>query len=161
MRRRVHDVPLRDLLGDLRHTIALYAQMKNILDYLGGFFVHNPVQLILRVFDIPVWRVRTKWISRLHLCFENGADFAACVLGVELIENVDERRHVVIRLIVAVNAVVDGDKADVGVWENHLRVHTDFQIITTEAAHIFYNDCADLAVIHQFHETVPVRSVES
>lgn len=38
--------------------------------------------------------------------------------------------------------------------------NTDLQIITTEAAHILYDNRADLAVIHKLHEPVPVRAVE-
>ena len=157
---RIHDVPLRDLLGDLRYPVALYTQTEYLPDHLGGLFIHDPMQAVLRVFDIPVWRIRAEWLASLSFRLENGAYLAARVFGVELVENVDERRHVVFSLIVAVNAVVDGDEADVGVRENHLRVHTDLQIITTEAAHILYDNRANLAVIHQFHEPVPVRAVE-
>ena len=59
------------------------------------------------------------------------------LVSLELIENVDERRYVVLCLVVDVNTVVDGDEVDVGVRKNHLRVHTDFQVVTTESAHIF------------------------
>ena len=92
MRRGIHDMSLIDFLGNLRHSIALYVQAENIPHYLGGFFVYNPVQLVLRVFNIPVWWIRAEWLPRLPLCFENGSYLPACVLGVELVENVDERQ---------------------------------------------------------------------
>ena len=40
---RIHDVPLRDLFGDLRHSVTLNVQMENLTHHLGGFFVHNPM----------------------------------------------------------------------------------------------------------------------
>ena len=70
---RIHDVPLRNLFGNLRHAVVLYTQMENITYRLGGFFIHAPVQLVFRVFDIPVWRIRANRLSRLSLCFENGS----------------------------------------------------------------------------------------
>ena len=83
------------LLGNLRHSVALHAQPENLPHHLGGFLVHDPMQLVLRVFDIPVWRIRAERLSRLSLCLENGAYLPARILGVELVENVDERCHVV------------------------------------------------------------------
>ena len=160
VRGRIHDMAFRDFFCYLRYPVALYTQTEYFPDYLCGFFVYNPVHLVLRVFDIPVWRICAERLAGLPFRFENGAYLPACVLGIELIENVDERCHVVFSLIIAVNAVADGDKSYVSVRKYHLRVHSDFQVITTEAAHIFYDDSADLAVVHQFHKPVPIRSVE-
>lgn len=89
-------MPLIDFIRNLRHTVTLYAQPEDVPDYLGGFFVHNPMQLVLRVFDISVWRIRAERLSRLSFCFENSSYLPARVLGVELVENVDERRHVIL-----------------------------------------------------------------
>ena len=104
---------------------------------------------ILRVLQIAV-----RWIGaeRIALRLEHSLYFPAGVFGVELVENVDEGRHVVFRAVDTVHAVVDGDEADVVGREKHLRVHTDLKVVPSEAAHIFHNYRSYLSVLgHGFH----------
>lgn len=156
----IHDVALIHLICNLRNTIALYAKPKNFLYHISSFLVNKPVSFIRWVFDITVRQISAKRLARLSLGFEHSSDFTAGVLGIKFVENIDERRHVVLHLVVAVHAIIDGNKTDVGIGKNHLRVHPDFQVITTEAAHVLHNNGAYLALIHQRHQAVPVRPVE-
>ena len=78
----------------------------------------------------------------------------------DVLKNIDERSHVIFRLIGAVYAVVDGNETNVGIGKHHFRVHTDLQIITPQTAHILYNDRADSALIYQSHEPIPIRPVK-
>ena len=87
---------------------------------------------VLRVFDVAVGRVRAQRFAGLPFGFEHSPNLSAGVLGIELIENVDERGHVIFGAVDAVHAVVDGDEADVGIGKDHLGVHTDLQIISAQ-----------------------------
>jgi hypothetical protein len=127
---------------------------------LCGLLINNPVVFILRVFDIPIRRVCAERLSGLTLGFEHGPDLAAGVLGIEFIEDIDERRHIVLGAVDAVNTVVDGDEADVGIGENHLGIHTDLQIVSAKPGHILDDDRSDKAVINHGAEPVPVRTVK-
>ena len=115
---------------------------------------------VRRVFQISVWHVGRKRFPGIAFCLEYSADLLACVLGIELVEDVDERCHVVIHLICAVHTVIDGDKADIVVREHHLRVHTDLKIITPETAHILDDDRADLSLVDERNEPSPIGTVE-
>ena len=85
---------------------------------------------------------------------------AAGVLCIELIENIDERRHVVLRAVDAVNTVVDGNETNVVVGEYHLGIHTDLQVIASKTAHILDDNRANKPVINHSTESIPVRAVE-
>lgn len=73
--------------------------MKYLLYHSCGLLIDNPVVFILRVFEITVRKVCAERLTRLSFCFEHSADFPAGVLGVELIEDIDERCHVVHKII--------------------------------------------------------------
>ena len=54
------------------------------------------------------------------------------ILGIELIENVDERCHVIFGAVDAVHAVVDGDEANIGIGKDHLSVHADLKVVSAQ-----------------------------
>ena len=137
IRSRIQDMLFCDLLCYFRYAIALDAQPKYLSNHLCGFFVHEPVRFIFRVFHISVWRIRTQRLAGLPLCLEHCAYLATGVFGVKFVKNIDERSHVVFRLIGTVYAVVDSDETNVGIGKYHFRVHTDLQIIASQTAHIF------------------------
>ena len=106
--------------------------MEDFPHHICGLLINDPVVFILRVFDVAIGRIRTQRLAGLSFGFEHSPDFAAGILGIELIENVDERCHVIFGAVDAVHAVVDGDEADVGIGKDHLGVHTDLQIISAK-----------------------------
>lgn len=144
----------------MRYAIVLYAQPEYVSDYFGGLFVHEPVRFVFRVFHISVWRIRTQWLAGLPLCLKHCAYLAACVFGIKFVKNIDERGHVVFSLVCTIYTVVDSNETNVGIGKHHFRVHTDLQIITSQTAHILYNDRADSALIYQSHEPIPIRPVK-
>lgn len=115
---------------------------------------------ILRVLDVTIRWVSAERLSGLTFEFEHSADFTAGVLGIELIEDIDERRHIVLGAVDAVNTVVDGNEADVGIGENHLGIHTDLQTVSAKLGHILDDDRSYKAVINHTAEPVPVRTVK-
>ena len=110
---------------NLRYPITLYAQMEDLPYNLGGFFINNPVQLICGILDITIGRICAEWLSCLTFRLKYRPYLSAGILGVKLVKDVDEGRHIVIHLIIAVNTVVDSNKADIRIREDHLRVHPD------------------------------------
>jgi hypothetical protein len=91
------------------------------------------------------------------LAFLTALIFAARVLGVEFIKDVDKRRHVIVLMAVAVHTVVDGDEADICIREDHLRVHSDFEVVPSKSAHILYND----GFLQLLHPQEPIRRFQS
>ena len=68
---------------------------------------------VIGVFQITVRRIGSQRFTGIPFSSEYSLDFLAGVFGIELVENVDERRHVVVHLIGTVYTVVDGDEADI------------------------------------------------
>lgn len=78
----------------------------------------------------------------------------------DVLENVDERRHVVVHLICTVYTVIDGDEADIVVRENHLRVHTHLKIVPSQSAHIFHDNGTDTPFVDHTEQALPVRTIK-
>ena len=53
-----------------------------------------------------------------------------------------------------------GKEPHVILWECDLGIHPNFQIISTDAAHVLRDDRADLSVFHQCHHALPIRSLK-
>ena len=134
--------------------------MKHFFHVFGGLLIDNPVQFVLRVFHLPMRRVCAEQLTRLPFRLKHSADFPAGILGVKLVEDIDERGHVVLCLVRAVHTVVDGNEPHVSVGKNHLGIHADLQVVTSKAAHILDDNRSDLPVIHQIHQALPVRPVK-
>lgn len=114
---------------------------------------------VIGVFQIAVRRIGSQRFTGIPFSSEYSLDFLAGAFGIELVENVDERRHVVVHLIGTVYTVVDGDEADIVVWKHHLRVHTYLQIVPTQPAHILHDDGADTAFVDHAEQALPVRTI--
>ena len=78
----------------------------------------------------------------------------------DVLENVDERRHVVVHLICTVYTVIDGDEADIVVREHHLRVHTHLKIVPSQSAHIFHDNGTDTPFVDHTEQALPVRTIK-
>src|SRR5699024_1897795 len=123
-------------LGDLIGAVALHRQGKDTAYYFGGFFVHKPVFPFF-VPQIAVNNGAGQVLAAHALGLEHGADFPAGIAGVKLVHDVAEGRKIIITFQ-TVHTVVDGDQPDTALPQN-LHDLTDFQIVTPQAAHIFYD----------------------
>ena len=115
---------------------------------------------ILRVLQITVRRVCGQRFAGVPFGAEHSLDLLAGILGVELVKDVDEGRHIVVHLVCAVHAVVDGDEADVVVREDHFRVHTHLEVIAPQTTHVLDDDNPYPSFVDQPHQTLPVGTVE-
>ena len=78
----------------------------------------------------------------------------------DVLDNVDERDELIVLLVSAVHTAVDGNEPHVILWECDLGIHPNFQIISTDAAHVLRDDRADLPFFHQRHHALPIRSLK-
>lgn len=78
----------------------------------------------------------------------------------DVLDDIQERSKIIVLLIGAVHTAVHGDETDIMFGEKHFRVKTDFQIVSSDTAHILCNDNADLVVLYQFDHAVPIGAVE-
>lgn len=100
------------LVCQLRRAITRNTEIEYLPHHFGGFFVDDPVILILRVFDVAERRNRRQRLSRLPLRLEHRTNLLAGVLGVPLVDDVQKRGENAILLARAVHAVIDGNEPE-------------------------------------------------
>ena len=98
--------------------------------------------------------------ARFTFCFGRSTDFLACVLDIEFVDDVQKRSEIVVLLIIAVNAVVDCNEADIAVRKFDFRIHSDFKIISAYTGHILDDNSIDFPCIDKRNQLLPSRSVE-
>ena len=113
---------------------------------------------MVRIFHIPIRRLRERFTG-VAANAVRGADLAADVSGIHLIHDVAERRKLIFAVI-AVNAIVDGDEANVVIGEVRIRVIPDLQIIAPEAAHVLHDDGGDVAHFNVLQQLLKAGTVE-
>ena len=74
-------------LGNLHGAFSRNAQVKNTLDDLGSFLVHNPLLFVRWVFHIPVGRVGAEVFPSVSFGTHDGTDFLAGIARVEVVEH--------------------------------------------------------------------------
>lgn len=117
---------------DLADTVAADIHGEYLTDNMGGFRIGQKVVLILRGDDVPIGHFTVDALAPLGFCLLDRTDLLGGVARVKLIEPVAQRRELVI-LFRRVNAVVDGDIADVVLREDDLDELAGFQVITAQA----------------------------
>ena len=78
----------------------------------------------------------------------------------DVLHDIEERREIILGLIGAVHAVVDGNKANAVLWEGDLRIEAHTEVITTHSAEIFYKDNANLTGFNVGNQAFPVRALK-
>ena len=111
----------------LHRSFSVDTQIKNPLHHSGGFFVHNPLFLVSRAYDIAVGRLCQVFPCHALRPFDCPYLFA-CVLCVKIVKQITERGKIVIPLC-AVHTVIDCDIAHVTLHEKDFRIVANFQII--------------------------------
>ena len=98
-------------LGNLHRAASLHAEVKDVLDHLGRFLVHQPLRLVLLVLDIAVWGVYCQRLAALPFGLVHRAYLAAGIFCKKLVEPVFYTSHVVVHAVGVdgVEVVVDGD----------------------------------------------------
>ena len=92
----------------------------------------------------------------LRLAFPNRADLLAGLLGIPLVKNIVERHHLQARFGGGIYILLDRNKGHAEGRINDLRQPSHFHLFTSEAAEVFYDDCADQTVLH--HVLHPLKS---
>ena len=144
------DLLLCQIYGDLVAVLPADKQTENQADNLGGFLVDYPKILVVQVFDIAVRGFGDNRLSAhafgLNACFH----FLADVLCVPLRHDIDKGRKLQCVGLLAVNAVVDRDKAHI-VPSEYLHRVADLEIVTPPAGKVFHNADTDFPVFHIVH----------
>ena len=112
---------------------------------------------VLRVFPVAIDSAVSGRLAGLALDADGGFLLAAQVAQIPLVHNVEEGGKFIAVLVIAVHAVGDSHKVDTVLPEEHLRVKTGLQIITTGPAHVLDNDMGHLSGLNVRHQLLPCR----
>ena len=144
------DLLLCQIYGDLVAVLPTDKQAENQTDNLGGFLVDYPKILVVWVFDIAVRGFGDNRLSTHALGFNARFYFLADVLCIPLRHDIDKGRKLQCVGLLAVNAVVDRDKAHI-VPSEYLHRVADLEIVTPPAGKVFHNADTDFPVFHIVH----------
>ena len=86
--------------------------------------------------------------------------FVGTVAQIEVIDDIQKRRDLAAVLIVAVDVVGNGDKANMILREEDFRIIPGLQILSPDAGHILDDDRADLAGFDIGYKPIPRRTIE-
>ena len=91
-------------------------------------------------------------------CLEYGFNLAAGISGVKFIHDVQERGKIILS-VGAVHSVIDGDQPDASLSQDFHDL-ADFEIVTSQAAHVFDDDCLHVPGLHFLHHGGESGAVE-
>lgn len=83
-----------------------------------------------------------------------------CRPNIELAYDIQKWSKLVVALLGAVHAAVDGNKTDIVLRKCDLVVHSHFQIVTPDPTHVFGYDDANFTLVHKSHHALPIWSLE-
>ena len=102
---------------------------------MGGFVIYNPSFRIVGIFDVTVGRL-THRLARIPLDLVADTPFLADIAGVPLIEQVADRRQLVLALG-GVYGVRYRHQANVMLREKFLGQSADLDVVTAQAGKVF------------------------
>ena len=85
----------------------------------------------------------------------DGADLLGGITSVKIVHDVQKRSEIILGLIGAVHAVVDGNEANAVLREGDLRIEAHAEVITTHATEVFYKDNAHLTGFNVGNQAFP------
>ena len=94
------------------------------------------------------------------LCPIDGADLLACITSVKIVHDIEKRREIILGLVGAVHAVVDGNEANAVLREGDLRIEAHTEVITTHPTEVFYKDNAHLTGFNVGNQAFPVGTLK-
>ena len=113
--------------GYLGRPVPGKAQAVNLPHNRGGFPVNDKIFVL--VHKVAVYGFARDGLPahtlRPFYCF----DFLARISHQPFVKNVPQRGKIIVALC-AVHSVIDSDKADAFLWENHFRIHSHLQIVS-------------------------------
>ena len=139
---------------------SFHTPCKDLPDNNRRFFINDPVFRVIRIFRVAIRRMCCQVLPGLTLLSHSSDDLLAGVLHIELIDDVQKRREVIILLVGAVHTAVDGNEADVVLRKHHLGIEADLKVVATDAAHVLSKDDTDLPRFDQRDHPLPVGTVE-
>ena len=78
----------------------------------------------------------------------------------DVLDDVPKRREVIVHRASRIHTVIDCNEANVQLRESDFRIHSNFQIVTTEPRHILNNDRADIPGLNIRKHFLKPRTVE-
>ena len=124
---RCWDLLLGQYTGDFGRTVPGKAQAENLLDDRGSFFVHDKASVL--AFEIAIDRLTCDRLATHAFAAENCLDFLARISHHPFVEDITQRGKIIVALC-AVHSIVDSDKANAPLWENHVRIHSHLEIVS-------------------------------
>ena len=94
------------------------------------------------------------------LCPIDGADLLGSITSVKIVHDIKKRREIILGLIGAVHAIVDGNEANSVLREGDLRIEAHTEIVTTHATEVFYKDNAHLTSFNVGNQAFPVWTIK-
>jgi len=158
--RRAKHLFLGQNIRDLIHALTVNDHTKDAAHNSSSFLVNDPALLVLRVFQIPVDRMIAGVFALVALRPIDGADLLACITSVKIVHDIEKRREIILGLIGAVHAIVDGNEANTVLREGDLRIEAHTEVITTHATEVFYKDNAHLTGFNVGNQAFPVWTIK-
>lgn len=78
----------------------------------------------------------------------------------DVLHDIEKRREIILGLIGAVHAVVDGNEANAVLREGDLRIEAHTELITTHATEVFYKDNAHLTGFNVGNQAFPAWALK-
>ena len=158
--RRAKHLFLGQNIRDLIHALAVNDHTEDTPHNSGSFLVNDPALLVLRVFQIPVDGVVAGVFALVALRPIDGADLLGGITSVKIVHDVQKGSEIILGLIGAVHAVVDGNEANAVLRECDLRIEAHTEIVTTHATEIFYQHNAHLTGFNVGNQAFPVWTLK-
>ena len=140
-------------------TNATCVHFKDTFDDWCGFGIGDILLGIVGIFHISVWNGSPNPFSLFTFGTLYGSYLAACITSIKIVEIILDAGEVA-DTVCAVHTIVDGDKADIVLWEGDLHQHTRLQIISAESGLVFHDDDSHLAVFNIAHHLFEIGTVE-
>lgn len=80
--------------------------------------------------------------------------------SVKIVHDIEKRREIILGLIGAVHAIVDGSEANAVLREGDLRIEAHTEVISTYPAEVFYKDNAHLTGFNVGNQAFPVWTLK-
>ena len=78
----------------------------------------------------------------------------------DVLHDIEKRREIILGLIGAVHAVIDGNEANAVLREGDLRIEAHTELITTHATEVFYKDNAHLTGFNVGNQAFPAWALK-
>ena len=149
--------------GYISRSDPLGAHCEYQLYHRRGFLVNKEMTFLstVGVAAVTIWDRCSKAFTALGFCFEYSADFLACVAGIPLVEQILERRKLVVIAEQRVIVIVDGDIPDAVSREDKLGIVADLDIVSAESGQVFGDNDSDLARFNQLVHLLKAWTVKA